>query len=176
MTYSIYPISARKNSRVALMPSLLTLQGAFATQNLRDAPRSRSSPFSSASCKSGAGLKGSVSSWSSLRGCGRKARLHWRAWPWLRRLTDLSDCFEMCCQACCIFHFLSSWDFSAPRKRLKIPKRKRKKMVNTYVVGVVVVHSVNHRVTRVLVENVEAMPDMSIAGMEAQRCISIRRA
>lgn len=40
-------------------------------------------------------------------------------------------------------------------------------MVNTYVVVVVVVHSVNQSVTFVLVENVDAMPDMSIADIEA---------
>ena len=34
-------------------------------------------------------------------------------------------------------------------------------MVRKYVPGVVVVHSVNHRVTRVLTEKVDDMPDIS---------------
>jgi hypothetical protein len=50
---------------------------------------------------------------------------------------------------------------------LKIPREKRKKMVNTYVAVVVVVHSVNQSVTRVFVVNVEVMPGMSIGDIEA---------
>ena len=49
---------------------------------------------------------------------------------------------------------------------MKIPRKKRKKMVNTYVAVVVVVHFVNQSVTRVFVVNVEAMPGMFIANIE----------
>jgi hypothetical protein len=64
-------------------------------------------------------------------------------------------------------HVHSSWLRRAPRKRLSIPRENRKTMVKKYVVGVVVVHVVNHKVTRVLVENVVDMPDIvSIYGME----------
>jgi hypothetical protein len=47
-----------------------------------------------------------------------------------------------------------------------MPRRKRNKIVNTYVAVVVVVQSVNQSVTRVLVVNVGAMPDMSFADIE----------
>jgi hypothetical protein len=43
---------------------------------------------------------------------------------------------------------------------LSIPREKRKTMVKKYVAGVVVVHVVNHRVTRVLEEKVDDMPAM----------------
>jgi thiamine transporter ThiT len=46
---------------------------------------------------------------------------------------------------------------------LKIPKKKRKKIVKTYVAVVVVVHSINQSVTRVFVVNVEAIPGIVIA-------------
>lgn len=43
---------------------------------------------------------------------------------------------------------------------MNIPNRNKKNIVSTYVVVDVVVQSVNHSVTRVLVEKVEDMPDM----------------
>jgi hypothetical protein len=41
-----------------------------------------------------------------------------------------------------------------------MPKEKRKTIVRKYVAGVVVVHVVNHSVTRVLEENVDDMLDI----------------
>jgi hypothetical protein len=68
------------------------------------------------------------------------------------------------CSSC---QFFPSWLLSAPRKRLSIPKEKRKTIVKKYVVGVVVVQVVTHRVTRVLEEKVDDMPDMaSIDGID----------
>jgi hypothetical protein len=57
-------------------------------------------------------------------------------------------------------HFLSSWLLKAARKRLSIPRKKRKNNVNVYAAAVVVVQSVKNNVTRVFTENVEDMPDM----------------
>lgn len=48
-----------------------------------------------------------------------------------------------------------------------MPRKKRKKTVSTYAAVVVVVHLVNQSVTLVLVVKVDAMPDMSIAGIDA---------
>jgi hypothetical protein len=43
---------------------------------------------------------------------------------------------------------------------LSMPRENRKTTVRRYVPGVVVVHVVNHKVTRVLEENVDDMPDI----------------
>lgn len=81
--HSTYPISARTNSNKALIPSLLTLQGALATQKVRDLAGELALAPSSACCGC-IGLKGSFS-WpstsSSLTGFCRKARLHCRVCP-----------------------------------------------------------------------------------------------
>jgi hypothetical protein len=55
-----------------------------------------------------------------------------------------------------------------------MPKQNRKTIVKKYVKGVVVVHVVNHKVTRVLEEKVDDMPDMpDMGGMEVADGIGI---